>query len=350
MADGIISIYQPQMMIQALERVAVPKRFFHQTFFRTTRTHVTNDVKFDVRVKKRRIATFTNPVQDATMVEREGFITKVTAPAYIKEGTALRPQEVLTRGFGENPFSATSPAQRAAQMLGEDLAMLDERIVRLEELLCSKAILTGKVEAKGKGIDVKVDFGYVAGEHLIDLTGGSTWDNEDADPMRDLDEWRRKIVQRCGIAPNMCVVGNRAGWAIIDNKKVKECLNIINYQMGRVAPMNQAPAGTSYYGDLMLPSGVVSLYCYDEWYTDPTTGEDIPLVPDNVVLLGSTEARCEFHYGLIQNLKSLQPASRFALSWETDNGSARFLQLESAPMPNLFEPDAFLVATVLDPV
>jgi hypothetical protein len=350
MDDGLISIYQPQMMIQALERAAAPKRFFHSKFFGTVRTHTTQNVMFDVRTKKRRVATFTGPIHDATVIEREGFITKTTAPAYVKEKTTLRPQEVLTRGFNENPFAATSPAQRAAQALGEDLAMLDERIVRLEEKMCAEAILTGKVKAKGKGIDVEVDFGYVAGEHLIDLTGSSKWDDTSADPMRDLDNWRRKIVQRTGITPDICVVGNRAGWAIMDNPKVKERLNIINYQMGRVNPSNQPSNGTTYYGDLMLPSGVVSLHCYDEWYTDPNTGDDVPLLPDNVVLLGSTQARCEFHYGMIQNLKSMQPSTRFAFSWEADNGSARFVQLESAPMPNLFEPDAFIVATVLDPV
>jgi len=164
--------------------------------------------------------------------------------------------------------------------------------------------------------------------------------------MRDLDTWRRDTLQRCGIAPDVCVVGSEVAWAIMDNPKVKERLNILHYTMGHIAP-GSLPEGISYYGDLMLPSGIVKLYSYDEWYTDPTTGDDVPLMAGNKVLLGSTNARAEFNYGLIQNLKALRALPRFPLSWEEDDGSARFVQLESAPMPNLYQVDAFTVATVL---
>jgi len=344
--DNMINMYEPRMMIAALEQAPYPKRFFHSTFFRNTRLHTTKDVELDVRRGKRRVAVFVSPIRDAEVVERDGFETKVTAPAYVKEMTTLRPQELLTRGFGENVYNASTPAQRAAQALGQDLAMLDERIVRLEEKMCAEAILTGKVVVKGKGIDTQVDFGYEDGKNLITLSGTGLWNSADADPMRDLDTWRRNAVQRCGIAPDICVMGSDAAWSVMDNPKVKERLNIINYTMGRIAPTD-LPEGISYYGDLMLPSGVVKMYSYDEWYTDPITGEDVPLMASNKVLLGSTQARAEFNYGLIQNLHSLQAVSRFPFSWPADNGSARYVQLESAPMPNLYQVDAFTVATVL---
>jgi hypothetical protein len=91
----------------------------------------------------------------------------------------------------------------------------------------------------------------------------------------------------------------------------------------------------------------VELLSYDEWHTDPISGELIPLMPPDKVLLGSTEARCSFHYGMIQNMNHLGAASRFPFSWMSLNGAARFVQLECAPMPNLFQPDAFFVASVL---
>jgi len=344
--DGMINMYEPRMMLQALQQVSFPKRFFHSTFFSNTRTHTTPKVELDVRKGKRRVAVFVNPIKDGKLVERAGFITKTTAPAYVKEKTALRPQETITRSFGENIYNAMSPAQRAAQTLGEDLAMLDERIVRLEEKMCAEALLTGTVTVNGDGWDANVDFGYEMDKHIRILSGTDLWSDPSSDPMRDLDTWRRDTVQRCGIAPEYCIVGSDVAWAIMDNPKVKERLNILNYQMGRVSPAN-LPDGISYYGELLLPSGSVSLYSYDEWYTDPTTGDDVPLMPSNQVLLGSAKARAEFNYGLIQNLKSLQAIPRFPFSWEEDNGSARYVQLESAPMPNLYQVDAFTVATVL---
>jgi len=344
--DGMTNIYEPRMMIQALQQVAIPKRFFHSKFFPITRTHTTETVELDVRKGKRRIAVFVNPIKGGRLVEREGFETKITRPAYTKEKTSLRPQETIARSFGESPYNAMTPAQRAAQALGEDLAMLDERIVRLEEKMCADALLTGKVIVNGDGWDAEVDFGYEMGKHKIVLSGTDLWSDPNSDPMHDLDNWRRNTVQRCGIAPDMCVLGSDAAFALIDNAKVKERLNILNYQMGRVTPKD-LPEGISYFGELFLPSGVLSLYSYDEWYNDPATNTDVPLVPNNKVLLGSTAARAEFNYGLIQNHYSLEAAPRFPHSWQEQDGSARYVQLESAPMPNLYQVDAFTVATVL---
>jgi len=131
--DGMISMYEPRMMMRALEQVKVPKRFFHSTFFNRTFTHTTKEVELDVRKGRRRVAVYVSPIHDGKVVEREGFETRSTSPAYTKEMTTLRPQELNTRAFGENIYNPMSPAQRAAQTLGEDLAMLDERLVRLEE-------------------------------------------------------------------------------------------------------------------------------------------------------------------------------------------------------------------------
>jgi len=344
--DGMISMYEPRMMMRALEQVKVPKRFFHSTFFKRTFTHTTKEVELDVRKERRRVAVYVSPIHDGKVVERKRFETRSTSPAYTKEMTTLRPQELNTRAFGENIYNPMSPAQRAAQTLGEDLAMLDERLVRLEEKMCAEAVLTGKVIVRGEGISVQVDFGYVDGVNKVIPT--ISWGNADADPMRDMDTWRRNTIQRCGILPDVCITSSEVAWAIINNPKVKERLNILNFQMGRIAPGGGSLAeGIMYYGDLMLPSRIVPLYSYDEWYTDPVTGEDVPMFPSDTLLFGSTQARSEFHYGLIQNLRSLQAASRFAFSWEAPNGSARYVQLESAPMPNLFEVDAFTVAKVL---
>jgi hypothetical protein len=346
MADGNVSIYQPRMMLAALKQVAIPKRFFHNTFFGTTLLHNTKTVELDVRKGKRRVAVYVNPILKGKVVERDPFETKETRPAYVKEMTALRSQDTTERVIGENIYDALDPARRAAQILGEDLAMLDERLTRLEEKMCAEALLTGKVIVKGDGWNDQVDFGYEMDKHIRVLSGTAKWDDENADPMKDLDEWRLDIMKRCGISPDVCVIGNDVYWAILNNAKVKERLDNNRIRLGIITAESQ-PEGISYCGDLLLPTGPVSLYTYNEWSTNPITGEDEPLMPNNKVLLGSTRARATFNYGLIQNLKALRPLPRFPWSWEEDDGSARFVQLESAPMPNLYQVDAFTVATVL---
>jgi len=340
-------LYKPQTMSAALQQIMPPKRFFRSTFFKRNVLHETPEVSFDLYKGKRPIAAFVNPIHDGVIVERDGYETKSTRPAYVKEMRALRPADTQIRLIGETPFQPKSPRERAAAIVGQDTQELLTRLFRLEEKMCAEALLTGKVIVNGKGWNAQVDFGYKAGENVIVLSGTSAWsDTENSDPMKDLDEWRRMIVKRCGIQPTHCIVSNDVAWAIINNKKVKERLDNTRYRMGQIAPEN-LPEGISYYGDLLLPSGKVELYSYDEWYTDPISKEEVPLMPSGKVLLGSTQARCEFHYGLIQNLNSLQAAQYFPSSWVKDDGSARFIQLESAPMPNIFQVDAFVVANVM---
>jgi hypothetical protein len=333
-------------MLAALQQTTPPKRFFLDTFFPNVVKHETETVELDIFKGKRRIAAYVNPIHDGVVVEREGYSTSITRPAYTKEMTVLRVTDTRTRSIGKDIYNTPTPEERAAQLLGEDLAMLEERLTRRLEKMCAEAITTGKVIVKGKGWDAQVDFGYVNGTNIKILSGTSCWDKATADPMKDLDSWRLEISKRCGIAPNYCIIGSRVGWAIIDNPKIKERLNILNYQMGKVTP-ESLPEGISYFGDLMLPSGKVSLYSYDEAYTDPDTGADVPLVPEDMVILGSSNARCQMNYGLIQNLNSLKAETRFPLVWQKPDGSARFVQLESAPMPNLYQVDAFTVAHVL---
>lgn len=341
-------LYTPQKLAAALKQKPTPKQFFHKTFFRHNTFHTTESVSFDIVKGKRKIAAVVNPIHDGVVVERSGYDTKNTKPAYTKEMRILRPQDTQIRLPGEVPFQPMEPRERAGIIAGEDLAELDDRIVRLEEKMCAEALLTGKVTVKGKGWNAQVDFGYKVGENKIVLSGSSAWNNTStSDPMKDIDDWRRMIVQRCGIQPTHCIVSSDVAWAIIDNAKAQKRLDIRRYEMGMIDPKN-LPEGVSYIGELMLPSGVVSLYIYEEWYEDEETGLEIPLMPNGKVLLGSTQARCEYHYGMIQNLNSLNATNRFPSSWLKDNGSARFIQLESAPMPNIYQVDAFLVADVME--
>ncbi len=337
-------VMNPRTMVEALRQNPVPRRFFMKTFFRRLRTHVTKAVDIDIQKTKRLMADYANPKFSGKVVERDGFVTKAVTPAYLKEKTPLHVDDLLTRQMGENVYDPISPAERAAAIIGEDLRMLDSRFVRREEFMCAEALLTGKIHIAGEGVDEIIDFGYEPGEHIVTLSGNSCWDTATGDPQKDFDDWRIRINQRSGLSPNVAVVGTKVYWAIINNPIVKERLDNRRVELGTIKPAD-LPEGIRYLGTLQ-PS-MIDIYAYDEWYTDPVDGKDKPLVPEDVVLLGSTQARCEMNYGLIQNLHGLAALPRFPFSWVEKDGSAQWLQLESAPLPNLYQADAFLVAHVL---
>jgi hypothetical protein len=347
MAD--VNIYEPRMMLQALRQTMPPKTFFLDTFFKNTVLHETETVELDIYKGEREISVYVNPIHDGVVVERDGYTTNTTRPAYIKEKIPLRVNDTKHRVIGENIYNPISVEERAAQILGEDLAKLNTRLTRRIEQMCGEAITTGKVIVEGDGWDAQVDFGYELGKHKKVLTGSSAWDQPNSTPAEDLDSWRNEIVERCGIAPDHCIVGSKAAWKLIKNPEIKELMNNLNYHLGRIEP-KKLTNGISFYGDINLPSGVVSLYSYNEVYKHPITKQNVPLVPKDMVILGSSEARCEMNYGLIQNIYALKALPRFPHEWKEQSGSARWLQLESAPMPNLYQVDAFTVAHVLSGV
>ena len=72
-----------------------------------------------------------------------------------------------------------------------------------------------------------------------------------------------------------------------------------------------------------------------------------PLMPVDKVLMGNPAARTQRQYGAIQDLDALASVPRFPSSWIKKDPSARFVMLQSVPLPSLHQVDAFLCADVL---
>ena len=100
----------------------------------------------------------------------------------------------------------------------------------------------------------------------------------------------------------------------------------------------------------MIKDCGLDLYVYDEWYIDPITGTEKPMVnPKKVILGGNRNARMVKHYGAIQDLDYGGTVSvrRFAKSWRTKDPSVQWLMVQSAPLPVPHQVDAILTAQVL---
>lgn len=339
MALGESFLYEPQNMMDALEQNPVPKRFLMDTFFKDRERSDTKECWIDVEKTKRCMAGFISPAHDGNVVEHDDHFTIAVEPGYVREKMVTRASDLLKRLPGESVAGGMTPLQRAGKRLGKDLRVLDTRLVRLEEKVCADALFTGKVHIKGPGVNRVVDFGYEEGEHIVTLTGPAMWD-AGGDPIEDFIKFSEKIVERCGITPTHAICGRNVAKAIRDNPKIKEKTNILHVYVGKVEAKKVAP-GVMHIAT--FTDSQLELYSYNEWYVDPVDGVSKPIVPPDCVLLASTEARTTFHYGLIQNMHALIPAERFPWSWITDDGRARLVQLESAPLPNLVQADAFQV-------
>lgn len=343
-----VDIYSPRMLVAAINQVHAPRRFLIETFFKTERPFDTENVDIDLRKGNRQVAAFVNPLEGGLLVENAGYETVSVKPGYTKEFMPTRPKDAMKRMFGEDYSKPLSPAQREQRALGENLIELDMRINRLEEYMAAQALVNGKIIIKGKKMDHQVDFGYEVGKQKIVLSGSSCWDQSGSDPMYDLENWSESISERNGFVPDMIILGKKAAWALLDNEKVQKRLDIRNFSVGQIdiqSTTELKKKGITYHG--MLAPSYIPIYSYSEKVLNPLTNKVEPLIPDDAVILGSTEAGCEMLYGLIQNEYALSSLPRFPHSWIEQDGSARYVQLESAPLASLVNVDAFVSARVL---
>jgi hypothetical protein len=365
MPDNVINMYESRAMTEYLrQRFFIPS-FLRDTFFRYIRIWVRKNIDIDILKDGRNVPFYVKPVSDGLLVERDGFETHTYEPPYLSEFMQFTgtDEDVYTRRPGEDIYNASTPAGNLAYMIGEAAATLAERFDRKEEEQAAEVLTTGMLSVKDKDGNViaLIDFGMKDTHKPVLLQGGDfkPW-NDPTCKKNDILEFLSDycdddLIGTDSEQPLTHVIMGRTAkqWLMrkMDPDNETSGLNSIRVQRGEIRPQT-LPKGVRYYGQFDDLSGA-DVYGYYAKITDPYTGELRRIIPDNMVLLVSDQARFDRNYGVVQHKKALeaypQGLARFPYRWETPNGKTEFVQLESAPLFSPYEIDAIVAATVIDP-
>jgi len=340
-----IDIFATRTMLAAIAQMTPARTFLLSTFFPGFKQFASKHVDIDIIKGKRRLAPFVSPVVEGKVMDKRGYTTRSYTPPYIKPKFASGAQEILNRAAGEIVYvSGQSAAERAASKLGEELAELDETITRREEWMAAQALINGSVNVVGDGINDVIDFGRAA-DHAVTLTGNALWTDALGDPLKNLREWRRKIIQDSGVSPDTAVFGAGVIDAFLASGKLDTALDNRRVDLGAIDPQ-LLPDGVTYYG--YIKDVGLDIYGYDEWYLDDA-GDEQPMMPVNKVLIGSSRSRNAKLYGMIQDLDAGADYAvpRFPKSWTRKDPSVRFVMLQSAPLVALLQPDSTMCCQVI---
>ena len=168
----------------AVEEMPIESTFFKSRYFPTDLeldVFGTSRVLADYREGGQKIAPFVLPRIGAIPATREGFSVWDLEPANIAISMPLTLDHLNKRGFGESILSKATPAERARKLIIADLAELNSRVTRAEELLAINTILdngtTMRHRTDDKDIyeDVGVTFYDATGSNPAAYTPGSTW-------------------------------------------------------------------------------------------------------------------------------------------------------------------------------
>jgi len=347
-----LDLYKTTTMLQAVRKMMPLRKFFTSTFFPGTNTFLTDDVIFDYKKGKRPMAPFVAPRRGGITVARDGYQTKKYTAPKIAPQRVLTLDDLVTRGMGENVFSQQTPAQRQAQLLGTDLAELDDMISRRLEWMARELLLGKPIVVKGfidkldsNFIEDEINFGFT---NKVTLTSTAKWDDAGSAGKKygNLQQWRLNVIKSSGSAPTMAIFGQGA-WEKF--RKDSEILELLKQQNATIALMNPSVVDEALTYCGKLPGLGLELYTYDDWFIDDN-GVEQPFIPDDHVIL-ARPGLGGFSYGAVTQMEAdgqfhTYEGTRVPKSWANQDGDARMIRLTSRPIPIPSDVDGWFVADV----
>jgi len=344
--------YETKTLLAPFDEGPLVHTFLRDTFFTAREYPPTPLIEFDFRRGRRKMAPFVAPLIGGKLMERQGFETRFFRAPRIAPVRALRTPDLEARLPGESIYSSRSPADRAAELLAQDAVFCDEAITRREEWMCRNVLVNGK-------ITVTADTGYST---VIDFTETSLgvgtannhdipaikWDTAGSDPLADLEASRLNTIKYSGISPNVVLMGANAAKVFIRNQQVYTLLDKMRYQIATVEPIIQ--------DDAVVRIGKVpgmEIYEYSEYFEDDA-GNLFPMLPDNFVMLLSTNVPNKIMYGAYTQLEDAK-AQRF-VTYQSDRvpfiygdeeDGHLFYRLTSCPLPMPYDILGFRIIEAL---
>lgn len=349
-----IDLFEPRRLLTVVRQTEFRARsYLRDTFFPSVRTFDTKSIDIDVETKgQRKVASFVSPQLRGTFVERRGYKTQTFTPAYIAPYMVTTAEQILDRMPGEALYNPVTPEARAAEILARDLAELDRRITRREELMAREAIFEGQITITGEGLGEGKKITFWDPEDRPYTEVATSWTESTANPLDDLRTICRDITRKTGRTPSVMLCGIKAANALMAHlQKQESAINQRRVMLGQINPMAMAD-GVTFIGDLSYPA--LQVMTYDEWYFDDETETDLPMVPEDCVLIvcrGAPTTRAYASVVLTDPVRGFYSVvgDRAANSWiSMDNPRGRILQLTCAPLMVVHEPQCFHVIKVVD--
>lgn len=328
--------YETKTMLAPFEQGPLVPTFLRDTFFSARQYAATPLIEFDFRRGRRKMAPFVAPLIGGKLMERQGFETRFFRAPRIAPVRALRTPDLEARLPGETIYSARSPADRAAELLAEDAIFCDEAITRREEWMCRQVLVNGALTVTADtGYTMSIDYTQssagAANNHYVPTT---KWDVAGSDPLADLEAARLATIKDSGIAPNVALFGVNAAKVFIRNASVATLLDKQRFAIATIEPIIQDEAVVRFG---RVPG--LELYEYAEYFEDDV-GTIFPMLPDNFVMLLSTNVPNKIVYGAFTQLEDAK-AKRFVtyqqdripFVYGDEEGGSLFYRLTSCPLP-----------------
>lgn len=342
-------------LLAAYEQGAPVSSFLRDRYFvcnPATDIFSTDDVIMEFKNGTQKMAPFVAPRVGGKTVLREGYRMERYEPPFIAPKRPLTLDDLNKKGFGEAFYANLTPEQRQGAIVAKDMSEMDEMITRREEAMAAEVMTTGALVMKHYG-DNNTDFEeksiqYFEGEtNTAKVNVAAAW-GPDADIYGDLVNMVT-FAQQQGLRVSELVVAPNVVSIMLNNKTIKEFMDIRGYEMGHINPRELNAAGAAYIGTLNINGVMVDIISYGAQY-QKDDGTMAAFIPANTVVL-TAPAAGRTVYGAVTQLENDEMFHTYAgkrVPKYTSNKGAdiRTLRLAARPllMPN--NKNAFIVADI----
>lgn len=273
-----------------------PRNFLYDLYFGDRENLDTETVTIEYKNGRRLMAPFVNRFLDGEEMPKETFSGRTFKPYPIAPKKTFHANEItFERLPGENPFSQSDPDTKRQKLIAETLEEQRDQIFRRFESMAAETLYKLQTTIDGKGVsDVITFYDTAPAEHQ--KTVATTWDNANADPIKDIKAVLDEINKAGGTRPNAIVLDPLAAELFVSNKTVQNLMNLRNAYFGDIRPEVEGTNGASYIGTL---TGLgIDIFEYQEYYdyVNKTTGktETKGIVPEYTVLFAPRRNKVKF--------------------------------------------------------
>ncbi|MDQ2762292.1 MAG: major capsid protein, partial [Pseudomonadota bacterium] len=229
-----------------------------------------------------------------------------------------------------------------------------DMVNRRLEWMAASALSTGTVTIAGEGFPTTlIDFGRSASLTLA-LSGSSVWgstlnsDGRDTNITGQLTAWAARVLKASG-AQTVDIVFTNTPW--------QRFLGAEGVQ-GAIYFPNNATSGNNVNPGTMVEKGAVfmgkwgqfNLYLYNDWYIDPDTNIEQPMVADGTIIMSGPDLKGTRAFGMIMDPKfNYRPMAYAPKTWIVDDPAQRIIMMQSAPLVIPSRVNASIAITVCAP-
>lgn len=342
-------LFTTRTLMGVVKLVKPAKRFLTNTFFTKKYPSITSTIDIDLVKGKRKLAPFVSQRIGSSTVGTDGFTTQTYKPPLVAPDFPFTGEDLETRLPGENIYSGNSPDDRLAVLILNKLQEFEDMIARREEWMVAQALTTGKIPVKGEGVDQLIDFSFTNKETLAlkakwsyraaDLTGN---------PIADLKRWKRALA-KAGFTPTHVIMDADSADAFLAHPEVVKLFDTASANFGNFSPRAIDPDGTTFI--CRINEIGLDIFSYEEWYIDPSDDVEKPIIPSGTVIMASNNSMATgftMAYASITDVnRGTFNLSRVPKTWMLEKPSARYLALQSRPLPIPTMVDSWFVGAVL---